>query len=126
MLNEETFKVALAALLHDIGKFRQRALWGKERQPHDQQGADWVEDIVVPKLNFLSDTDKKRLEQAVREHHEHPYDRDAVAVVIADRLASGERLERQDEEPGDPSREPLISIFSLVHLPARQKLTKLS
>ena len=118
--------VVLAALLHDIGKFRQRAFWGRERRAHDQQGADWVKSCLVPKLNFLPPEDKHRLVQAVREHHERPYDRDARAVIIADRLASGERLERQEEEPGDPSREPLVSVFTSVQLPNRVALTQRS
>lgn len=122
-MQERTLIAVLAALLHDIGKFRQRAFWGKERRAHDQQGADWVKSCLVPKLNFLSTEDKQRLVQAVREHHERPYDRDARIVIIADRLASGERLARQDEEPGDPSREPLVSVFTSVHLPNRSKLT---
>lgn len=123
-MREQMMIAVLAALLHDIGKFRQRAFWGKERLAHDQQGADWVRSRLVSKLNFLSEEDKHRLVQAVREHHERPYDRDARVAVLADRLASGERLERQDEEPGDPSREPLISVFTSVYLPKRSHLTE--
>lgn len=120
-MTEETIKVALAALLHDIGKFHQRAFWGRKREPHDQQGARWVESCLAPKLEFLSDENKREVADAVREHHGRPYDRGTRAVVIADRLASGERLARQDEEPGDPSREPLMSVFSSVRIAERPR-----
>ncbi|GBD09429.1 CRISPR-associated protein Cas10/Csm1 [Candidatus Thermoflexus japonica] len=114
---------ALIGLFHDIGKFRQRALWRQERQPHEEQGADWVAWRLAPRLTFLPPEDRSRLVAAIRDHHGSPYDRDARALIVADRLASGERVSREEEEPGDPSREPLRALLAALRLPERPPLS---
>ncbi|MCX7691664.1 type III-A CRISPR-associated protein Cas10/Csm1 [Thermoflexus sp.] len=113
---------ALIGLLHDIGKFRQRALWGLERRPHEEHGAEWTAERLAPRLAFLSPADRRRLVEAIRDHHGAPYDRDARALIVADRLASGERAAREDEEVGDPAREPLRALPAALRLPGRSPL----
>jgi CRISPR-associated protein Csm1 len=116
-MNTDRAFQALIGLLHDIGKFRQRARWGQERRPHEEQGADWVAQRLAPRLKFLSPEDRQRLASAIRDHHGSPYDRDARALIAADRLASGERAPREEEEPGDPAREPLRALLLALRLP---------
>jgi len=109
--------VAIGALLHDIGKIKQRA--EKKRVVHEQLGADWARDALIPRLHFLSREERTDLENVIRYHHDRDYLRSSGAirvarvVAIADHLASGERVPRSEE--GDPYREPLISIFSQVN-----------
>lgn len=117
-MNADRVFLALAGLLHDLGKFRQRARWD-ERRPHEDHGADWARDVLLPKLPFLDPNARERLVAAVRDHHGHPYDRDAIALIVADRLAAGERVEREEEEPGHPTEDPLRSVFAAVRLAGR-------
>jgi len=58
---------ALGGLLHDVGKFRQRARWHlNEPVNHAEQGADWVAERVVPRLRFLSEQERRQLVEVVR------------------------------------------------------------
>ncbi|HID08013.1 MAG TPA: HD domain-containing protein, partial [Armatimonadetes bacterium] len=111
--------ITLAGLLHDIGKFRQRALWKLERKRHSDHGAEWFSDALLNRLHILNDAD--RIVDIIRRHHEpNPYERDLRILQIADQLASGERIECESEERGDPHKEPLLSIFADVRLPDRE------
>jgi len=121
MTTDRTF-LALAGLLHDVGKFRQRAHWG-DRIPHEEHGARWVADVLAPRLSFLGPDEQHRLREAIRQHHERPYDRDARAVIVADRLAAGERVDRDEEERGSPAEEPLLTVFSSIHLEGRPRVS---
>jgi len=111
--------LTLAALWHDVGKFSQRARWG-ERRRHEEWGAEWLEKRLLPRLGFLTEEGRRRVATLIRRHHEHrPYERDLRALQLADRLSSGERMEREGEETGDPARDRLIPVFVRVRLPER-------
>lgn len=112
---------ALGALLHDIGKFRQRAFWS-ERRTHQAHGKDWIEKAVLPRLKFLSAEERCRVAEMVEKHHEaRPYERDILLVQLADRLASGERVARTEEgDTGDPSQELLQPVFADLRLDDRR------
>jgi len=115
-MENEAKKVALMGLLHDIGKFSQRAFWG-ERKRHEEHGSEWLETHVLPKLKFLSDQQKEEIYQVVLRHHEpSPYEWDLRVLKLADYLASGERVERESEDVGDPSQELLIPVFARLRL----------
>ncbi len=111
-MREETITAAVAGLLHDLGKFAQRAgispsqTWDAEAQldyrykhailsgeiAENLLGRDWAEAL-----------------QAITYHHrpEHPAaGRMARVVALADRLSSGERVPSDEAQP-----QRLLSIF---------------
>lgn len=107
----ERAEIALAGLLHDIGKFYQRAA-GRGRAPgfesfgpddygrngaHATWSAAFVTEYLPEQIEALAST--------VLYHH-RPFDRASKVVAIADRLASGERADQTDEQP-----HTLLSIF---------------
>lgn len=100
-MTAQAWVAAGAGLLHDIGKFRQRARWS-ERRTHQVHGHEWVCEHVLPRLAFLDAQARDQVAQAVLRHHEAgAYERDLRVVRLADRLASGERVQRSEEGTGD-------------------------
>ena len=116
---EDKEKLILAALLHDIGKFWQRAGglgW------HEELGDDFVK-FMPPKFESIKGL--------IRYHHKRYRDskiqrknveylpeggRNLKILIIADWLSSGEREELENEEIGKPKITPLQSIFSQINL----------
>jgi len=110
----ERHAVWLAALLHDIGKFQQRAVWGSGVS-HQELGARWCEQPYFQQ--FGSD-----LAEAVRHHHNHHFPRKSdqrtrlcQLVQLADHLAAGER-ETETRPHEEPPQSRLVSIFSRIPL----------
>lgn len=107
---EETMKAALAGLLHDVGKFAQRAgTAGK----HAEVGANIIEgefqSLWPP--GWLDDID-----DAVANHHGGDTHKSVVkAVRVADWLASAERAKGFTEQ-GRPNTTPLVPITARVEL----------
>lgn len=108
-------KVWLAALLHDIGKFEQRAKWGSYT-PHQEYGAQWCE------CDYFRHAFGSDIAQGVHQHHNRRLERSNEArlrlvqiVQLADKLAAGERAKAVREQE-DPQRSGLISIFSRIPL----------
>ena len=101
-------EVQLAALLHDIGKFEQRS---GSKGNHAAIGSAFLE-------RYFS----KDIADIVAQHHWYIEDikrenKDSVLIVkIADHISSGEREEREKGETGDPSVEPLLSIFCKIDI----------
>lgn len=101
-------EVQFAALLHDIGKFKQRS--GSEGNHAAISSA------------FLERYFSKAVADIVIQHHSSigeikAENKDSVLIVkIADHISSGEREEREKGETGNPKVEPLLSIFCKVDI----------
>ncbi|MGQ9502716.1 MAG: type III-A CRISPR-associated protein Cas10/Csm1, partial [Anaerolineae bacterium] len=98
-IDETTLRAALAGLLHDIGKFAQRAEWLGERAKHTEVGGEVVTHYAPAQWrDFL---------YPVMGHHDKPLTgRENKVVALADRLSAGERIEEREEQPRQ-----LLSIF---------------
>jgi putative nucleotidyltransferase with HDIG domain len=107
----ERHAVWLAALLHDIGKFQQRAVWGSGVS-HQELGARWCEQPYFQQ--FGSD-----LAEAVLNHHNRNFPRTNEQrtrlyqlVQLADHLAAGERKTEtrpQEQPPQSRTGEHLLA-----------------
>ncbi|MEM2742097.1 MAG: type III-A CRISPR-associated protein Cas10/Csm1 [Nitrososphaeria archaeon] len=116
--------ITLGALLHDIGKFAQRA------EEELQQEYKNLESYCCPKIkgryihqhvlysgqfvkNFIKISD---VENLVLYHH-YPRNKNEKIIQLADWLSCGERRDREPEENiTEVKREPLISIFSQIKI----------
>ena len=96
----------LAALLHDIGKFRQRA--GIARN-HAELGYEFVKNYFSEDVASLIAGHHLDVPD-IRENREQ-----LLLLKIADHLSSGEREGREDEK-GDPRVEGLLSVFCRIDI----------
>jgi len=105
--SNEVITVALGCLLHDIGKFAQRA--AERRSSHVQAGSDFYQDLLAEKVTaVLGHEAREKVRAIIANHH----DAHEFPVQMADWTASGERLASEQEE--DPSIAPLICVWSQV------------
>ncbi len=98
----------LAALLHDIGKFRQRA--SDRYKKHQEHSYAFVTENFGDFFSTCDDTFKN----AIRNHHHKPDQLQNLIekqVILADRLSATER-EDEKREAEDFVRSPLVSILS--------------
>ncbi len=104
--------VILGALLHDIGKFYQRAL-GKGKGDHQQLGDECFENYFAEKLSILLPQDEIGvIRSAINNHHGYE-----EFITVADGLSAGfDRIALEDDETGDPLKERLQSVFQKVSL----------
>lgn len=141
MLSEkEQYEVAIAALLHDIGKFKQRAYGGKEPGNICKQAAD-MEGQLLPVFEqrysyrhslwsydfFLQDLlplirskhlelglDWERIARESSSHH-NPSDGISKFIAKADRISAGaDRVYGQALESGEYLKRPLRSLFQAI------------
>jgi len=104
--------VILGALLHDIGKFAQRAQENPKEQKHTFWGGEWFEKNLSEKLTSVFGKNKEKIESAIRNHHDYE-----VYITLADALSAGmERISLENEEEGDPFSDRLVSILSRVSI----------
>ena len=112
----------LAALLHDIGKFRQRAT-GRYTK-HQKHSYEFVNNDFSDFFAPCGETFKN----AILNHHTNGHNLIEKQVILADRLSASER-EDEERETEDFVASPLASIMSrLIHAEKehRYKLTKLN
>lgn len=90
--------VILAALLHDIGKFVQRAQSDPASQNHSHWGEEWFQNILVEKLTTVfNENEKQIIRIAISNHHEYE-----KYISLADAISAGmERIPLDHEEKGD-------------------------
>ena len=101
--------VALSGLLHDVGKFSQRA-GNEQRWRHDAFTDAFLQAFKLK----LGDEGEKIVSLAVSPHKEVT-DRESLCVKLADWLASAER-QRKEQPQIAPERTALIAIQSQVQL----------
>jgi CRISPR-associated protein Csm1 len=110
MLTKEEKTLILAALFHDIGKFRQRGIEEQKRLKHQEYSSGFVNEIFKDEV----------LATFVANHHREDLDKSglkgnnrilAEILCEADNLASGERK----PDPLVKKQQPLESIFSKVY-----------
>ncbi len=105
------YSAVLGALLHDIGKLLQRSSIRDYVGHHQEVGARFVKERICPPSFPLE------LASYVELHHEPGLEGSGPvfsAVVRADRLSAGERLERPEGEKGRPSADRLIPILAEI------------
>ncbi len=99
---------ALAGLLHDVGKFAQRANEKDRYRPHSEVGSEVVVRIVPEQWRGHL--------YPVMGHHDKPLQGyETKVVALADRLSAGERADETQEQPSQ-----LLSIFCRVEADGKQ------
>lgn len=125
MNNDEKILV-LGALLHDIGKFLQRARTDLDRDhkeinsfyAHPKWSAGFIDEYIPEKL--LKEGSKRIIGNIVISHHnpqilEYKDCSNILDIVIdSDKISAAEREKREMEEKGDPEKEFLFSPFCNV------------
>lgn len=123
-MGKEREAIILGALLHDIGKFAQRAEEDPKKDKHTNWGRKWFEDNISEELQPVFGKEKEIIEKAIGNHHDYE-----EFITLADAISAGiDRIEITEEEEKDPFTTPLKSIFSNIfdkNLNRFNKLTKL-
>ncbi len=112
-MNRNLDKIAIAALLHDVGKF-----WSRTRQtpPFDQQEKEHFNTYshALWSAHFVEEwIGDPEIASWVRQHHSaDTYE--SKLISLADWLASGERREDEVQQRGGSEEAALVSILSRV------------
>ena len=120
MISESTGQIALAGLLHDIGKFMLRAavdgdrIWDSEGRrdfgyKHAMLTAAFVEELIPAPW-------RRAVKNMAGNHHRpRPHSREDLIVSLADMLAAAERNDGiEDDNPRQQHPKQLLSIFSVL------------
>lgn len=110
----ETEKITIAALLHDIGKFRQRALDPSFSHTHQWHSREFILELAKAE----SEQVKREFEEIALisyNHHDKPHDTPTVkSLIYADWITSAEREEGRYSEKRPVPEQPMFSIFSMI------------
>jgi len=122
-LDNERVRIALGALLHDIGKVVQRASGNPTEKTHQEFGHDYL--IGVFEKEGLKELGKE-LASFAKYHHftkggekdaldvRNRYEKDLKLVAIADNYSAGEREFDKEKEFNFKMYTPLKSVFSTL------------
>jgi len=114
-MNEQTWQAALAGLLHDIGKFAQRA--------GEQVSDEWLDNLTPQEFKyqhalhtwyFVNKFVPQEFQAgALAAYHHRPQNARQARIRLADQLSSGERSSGEERDDSDPKQHPkqLRSIF---------------
>lgn len=108
-MHNEALKMALAGLLHNVGKFAQWAGWKSGH--YTEVGGEFVR-------QFVPQPWREHLYQVMGHHNKTLPGREAQVVALADRLSAGERADETREQPRQ-----LLSILCRVEADGRQAPT---
>lgn len=113
LYDKEFYAVILGALLHDIGKFFQRAQSNPTSQDHSHWGEEWFQNNLSEKLSTIfPEKEKNIIRSAIANHHGYE-----EYITLADAISAGmDRISLDLEEKGDPFSDRLISIFSKISI----------
>jgi CRISPR-associated protein Csm1 len=135
------FSIAVSSLLHDIGKFAQRA--GREEfysakdegwvLPHSQDGRishhhalytlGFLENHLADSFEFKNDLRKIAIDAAQHHNSENEIQH---CISLGDRLASGlDRSIAQTESDKKFYEMPIISVFSQIQIKGRKKINSI-
>ncbi len=135
----EYYEILIASLLHDIGKFKERAFWGEEHSafpesmegiilPHTEDGrythrhALWTYDFFENDLNTWNlpqGIDWKKVKDLASKHH-NATGGDEEIIQRADRIsAASDRSGEAGYEKGAHLKRPLKPVFSAIELDHR-------
>ena len=115
-------RLQLAALLHDIGKFRQRTIATPPFRPHERHSSEFVTEDFGEFFHPCGDD----LGDAILNHHNPPRQTKEIEkqVVLADWLSAKER-ETEHREQERPSHAALVSIMSRLQIPDKPQPAEL-
>ena len=114
-------RLQLAALLHDIGKFRQRTITTRPFRPHERHSWEFVTEDFGDFFQVGGDD----LGDAILNHHERRQTKEIEKqVTLADRLSATER-ETEQREQESPSHAALVSIMSRLQIDDKPQPTEL-
>lgn len=107
-MTDEEQTLWLAALLHDIGKFRQRTVKARPFGAHEEHSRRFVEEDFSDYFAPCGDD----LAHAIAHHHRSQVEREIEKqVILADRLSANER-EKEDRAQEEPSHAALDALVS--------------
>ena len=120
MISESTGELALAGLLHNIGKFMLRAAGGGDRVWDSEGRRDFGYKHAMLTAAFVEEYLPAPWRRAVKSmagnhHRPRPHSREELMVSLADMLAAAERNDGiEDDNPRQQHPKQLLSIFSVL------------
>ncbi len=101
--------VEIASLLHDIGKFKYRAIKSEKKKSHVSYSVEFIE-----KINLPEGIEKEQVINLVKFHHDKSkVTKGLNELRFADWISS--EMDREEEEETDPMR-PLQPVFLTLNL----------
>jgi CRISPR-associated protein Csm1 len=100
-MEEKIFNAALAGLLHDIGKFSQRAGEGLSKTWNHEAKEDYKYQHALASYGFVQKHVPVNWRQNLTgiAYHHHPKTQHDIWIQLADHLSSSERLEDTEDKP---------------------------